>query len=317
MSADAEEVPGGGARRRIPFLDQARGAALLAMFWYHLSWDLTYFGLAGFALLEDPFWLAARAAILSAFLAISGVALALATRDRLAFGALLRRLGVVAAAALAVSVATRLAFPETWIFFGVLHCIAVSGLLALPLLRLPWPAVAALGLALLVLPVLPGVPRLEHDGLLWLGLVDAVPPSNDYVPVLPWSGVVLLGLAAGRALPWHRAPALPAAPGRLLARAGRHTLPLYLVHQPVFLALVWLWVQAVPPPDRAVAAFLAACAEVCEADAGRDCRRYCGCVVDALQAAGQWRQALAGPLPEPEAAAVRQACLPPVAGVPR
>ena len=45
------------------------------------------------------------------------------------------------------------------------------------------------------------------------------------------------------------------------------------MHQPVFLALVWLWVQAVPPPDRAVAAFLAACAEVCEADAGRDCRR--------------------------------------------
>ena len=178
MSADAEEVPGGGARRRIPFLDQARGAALLAMFWYHLSWDLTYFGLAGFALLEDPFWLAARAAILSAFLAISGVALALATRDRLAFGALLRRLGVVAAAALAVSVATRLAFPETWIFFGVLHCIALSGLLALPLLRLPWPAVAALGLALLVLPVLPGVPRLEHDGLLWLGLVVAVPPRS-------------------------------------------------------------------------------------------------------------------------------------------
>ena len=72
----------------------------------------------------------------------------------------------------------------------------------------------------------------------WLGLVSRKPFTEDYVPVLPWLGVLWWGLAAGQWLLIRRPQWLQGAVPSLLqplAVLGRWSLSYYLLHQPVLL----------------------------------------------------------------------------------
>ena len=104
----------------------------------------------------------------------------------------------VGGAALAVTVATYFAFPESYIFFGILHCIAVSSVLALPFLRLHPALTLAAAVFCLVAPRIFTNPALDAPWLDWLGLGASDPVTNDYVPIFPWFGLALIGVAAGR-----------------------------------------------------------------------------------------------------------------------
>ncbi len=88
-------------------------------------------------------------------------------------------------------------------------------------------------------------PLFDYPSLHWIGLMTFRPATEDYVPLLPWMGVVLLGISAGHLLEkttagkqllcWY----LPFGFARILALAGRHSLLVYMLHQPVLLALLW------------------------------------------------------------------------------
>ena len=237
MTATATDI-GVSAERtaRLPAVDLARGIAIVGMAVYHFSWDLTYFGLAGFDLLGDPFWLGFRAVVLSAFLLLVGISQVLAQQRGLAARPFLRRLLLITASAAAITAASYVAFPQTYIFFGVLHCIALSSVLLLAVARLPSAAVAATAAACFAAPSLVAAPLLDHPWLVWLGLATWTPASNDFVPLLPWFGMVAAGVIVGRAL---------SAKGTVLRRqwrgassnalqwAGRHSLIIYLLHQPL------------------------------------------------------------------------------------
>jgi uncharacterized membrane protein len=72
----------------------------------------------------------------------------------------------------------------------------------------------------------------------WVGLVTRKPITEDYVPLLPWLGVMLWGLALGqwmleRRRGWLAGP-LPAALGPL-AFIGRWPLTIYMLHQPLLI----------------------------------------------------------------------------------
>jgi len=101
-------------------------------------------------------------------------------------------------------------FPRSWIHFGVLHGMAVmliaTRLLA-PLRGGLWP----LGAVALVLPLWLQLPAFDGAWLNWVGLVAHKPITEDYVPVLPWLGVMLWGLAAGQWL-LQRRPAVMGGP---------------------------------------------------------------------------------------------------------
>ena len=240
----AEKMP--VAPTRVPGVDTLRGIAIVAMAIYHFCFDLRYFGFLRADLEHDWRWITARTLILSTFLLVAGVSAVLA--DRADPGRTSRRwlvhVGLIAAAALAVSVGSWLMFPQTWIWFGVLHAIAASLLVARPFLRRPALAAAA-GIAIV------GAGLVYHDAafdnrlLGWLGFMTAKPPTEDYVPLFPWTGVLLLGIAAGHALsrgrfaalaPLSRAPAL-------LGFLGRHSLAFYLLHQPVLIGALWSFVR--------------------------------------------------------------------------
>ena len=270
------------ASTRWDAIDVARGVAIVAMIVYHLFWDLAFLQLSTIKVTGDPLWNAFARAIAASFLVLAGVGLSLAHARGIRRRAFLRRLARIGGAALAVSLATLLVFPESYIFFGILHAIAVGSVLALPFLRAPAWLVFGAAAACLAAPRLLTSPAFDQPLLDWLGLGSRQPVTNDYVPVLPWFGAVLVGLVLGRTLQ-RRGGSLglsrwraesPAA--RALAWAGRRSLPIYLIHQPVLLAVLTGILQiAGPNPQAKAASFIAQCTAQCmrsNADAAL-CRR--------------------------------------------
>jgi uncharacterized membrane protein len=229
---------------RLPGLDALRGLAILAMAAYHFGFDLRWFGLARFDLEHDARWIAARSMILGSFLLVAGASLVLASQRADFAQRFLVRLAQIVAAALLVSVASRLAFPATWIWFGVLHAIAVSLVLAWPLAGRPRLALA-LGVAIVLAGLALANRTFDAPPLNWVGFMTHKPATEDYVPLFPWAGLVLVGVALGHALrarpgvldPLARLP-------RALRFLGRHSLVIYLVHQPLLIALLWLATRA-------------------------------------------------------------------------
>lgn len=229
------------ASAREPALDALRGVAIVAMIGYHFAFDLRMVGLASIDFENDLRWIAARSTILSTFLGVVGVSLVLADRAGVGARRRLARVALIAAGAITVSVASWLFAPSRWISFGVLHAIALSCLLGWPLARHPRLALA-IGLACLAAPLAFSHPLFDSRWTNWIGFTTARPPTDDYVPLVPWFGVVALGIAAGHAL--VRRDFAPLAPLRLapgwLFWLGRHSLAIYLVHQPVLVGLLLL-----------------------------------------------------------------------------
>lgn len=233
------------AATRLPFIDLLRGSALAAMAAYHFSWDLEFFGLAELGVTEHPLWIAFARAIAASFLALVGIGLALGHAKGVRLRPFLRRLAMIGAAAAAITVLSYFADPDGIIWFGILHCIAVASVLGLLFLRLPVPLVLVAAALCLAAPHLFASPLFNGLPWIWLGLAEDVIPSNDYNPLLPWFGYVLIGIAAARLIPPEMWPRWRphAAMSRMLSLAGRHSLLVYLVHQPILLALLWTVTQ--------------------------------------------------------------------------
>ncbi|MEO8299106.1 MAG: heparan-alpha-glucosaminide N-acetyltransferase [Burkholderiales bacterium] len=228
-------------------VDALRGAAMVWMAAFHLSFDLSHFGLwPGQNFYFDVRWTGQRAAIVSLFLFCVGLGQALAAQRDQPAARFWRRQGQIAACALLVSMGSWLMFPGSFISFGVLHGMVVMLVLLRLLARLPDAALAALGLLALLAPALWQHPFFDTRWTDWIGLVTHKPRTEDFVPVLPWLGVMLWGLAAGRQLLHHRPGWLGAGlPGLLhpLAKLGQWPLSFYMLHQPVLIGLVlgWQW----------------------------------------------------------------------------
>ncbi len=229
-------------------LDALRGLAMLWMMVFHFCFDLNLNGLISPKqnFYADPFWIWQRSCIVSLFLFCAGFSQALALtqgQGRPRFSPRFwRRWAQVAGCAVLVSLGSAWMFPRSWISFGVLHGIAVM----LVLVRLAWPLRRGLWLLALLALVLPFVwqhPVFNSRWLDWTGLVSKLPVTEDYVPVLPWLGVMLIGAGAGRWVLARRAAWLAprvAGPLRGLALLGRWPLTVYMLHQPLFLGLIAL-----------------------------------------------------------------------------
>jgi uncharacterized membrane protein len=210
---------------------------------YHLCFD---FNLPWVRVLDadfnrSAFWLSFRGLIVTSFMALVGVSLHLAREGRISPVRYWRRIGVIVLCAALVSAGSYLMFPQTFISFGILHCIALCSLLAWPLVSRP-RAAAIVGIALIALGNSVHDAFFDARPLQWIGLMTHKPATEDYVPLLPWLGVVLIGIAAGAWLSSrHFSPLAPlsAAPG-WVQWLGRHSLLVYMAHQPLLLAVLWL-----------------------------------------------------------------------------
>jgi uncharacterized membrane protein len=229
---------------RFDRLDALRGAAMVWMAAFHFLFDLNHFGLiARQDFYRDPLWTLQRTAIVSLFLFCAGMGQAIAQHQGQPAARFWRRWGQVAACALLVSLGSWFMFPRSFISFGVLHGIAAMLIVvrfAAPLRGWLWP----LGLAALLLPQLVQHPFFDTRWTNWVGLVTRKPVTEDWVPIFPWLGVMLWGMAAGQGL-LARGPhallagALPRALAPL-ATLGRWPLTFYMLHQPILIGLVML-----------------------------------------------------------------------------
>lgn len=229
---------------RFDRLDALRGLAIVWMAVFHFCFDLNHYGWIRQDFYRDPIWTGQRTAIVSLFLLCAGMGQALALHQGLSWPRFWRRWGQVAGCALLVSLGSYLMYPRSFISFGVLHGMAVM----LLLLRMAGPRLSSLnglllGLAALLLPLWLQHEFFDSRWTNWLGLVTHKPITEDYVPVLPWLGVMLWGFVLGRWLlrsrPAVLTGALPAF-ARPLAVLGRWSLSFYMVHQPVLIGLLML-----------------------------------------------------------------------------
>ena len=240
LSTAHDTADSSATRLRFDRLDALRAVAIVWMATFHFCFDLNHFGFIRQNFHTDPFWTVQRACIVSLFLFCAGIGQAIAQEQGQSAPRFWRRWVQVAACALLVSLGSWLVFPRSFISFGVLHCIA----LALIVMRLtagaggsPW----LFGLVALLLPQLVQSPWFDTRWTNWLGLVTHKPFTEDYVPVLPWLGVMWWGLAAGRWVLRRRrhwlVGSLPAtlAPCAVL---GRWSLSFYMLHQPVLFGVL-------------------------------------------------------------------------------
>ncbi len=234
-----------GASPRFDRLDALRGAAIVWMVLFHLCFDLNTFGLLQPRqnFYTDPFWTWQRTCIVSLFLFCAGIGQAAALHAGQGWPRFWRRWAQVLGCAVLVSIGSAWMFPRSWISFGVLHGIVVMLVLvrlAAPLRGWLWP----LGAAALLLPQLVQHPLFDSRWTNWVGLVTRKPVTEDFVPVLPWLGVMLWGLAAGQWLLARRRAvlqgAVPAA-AQPLALLGRWSLSVYMLHQPLFIGTLMAW----------------------------------------------------------------------------
>ena len=235
---------------RVDVVDALRGVAITMMIAYHVCFDLTFFHWTDWAMLDDARWIAWRSGIVTSFLFVTGLSLALRDeRDqRTQTGwldrAFLRRWAQVAGAALLVTVGSMLLFPDRFIYFGVLHFVAAAMWICRRAPRLGGWAVA-MGLAAIALGLTVAHPAFDPRAIDWIGFATVKPITEDYVPLFPWIGVVLVGCGLGAwwgrrrfALSTPLAAAWSASPRPIrvgLATMGRWSLTIYLLHQPLLM----------------------------------------------------------------------------------
>ena len=224
---------------------------MLWMTVFHLCFDLSHAGLMQQDFYRDPFWTWQRVMIVSLFLFCAGFGQAVASAQRQNWVRFWKRWTLVAGGAALVTLGSWWMFPQSFIYFGILHGIAV--MLIVVRLTAHWGrwlwlagalAIASKFIASYALSTWAGgsiVNAMNAPTLNWLGWITQLPITEDYAPVFPWLGVMWWGAAAGAWLmPRARSAGSNPLPwaGRALAAWGRWSLSYYLMHQPVLIGLV-------------------------------------------------------------------------------
>lgn len=232
--------------RRIALLDLARTTALAGMVAFHFSYDLLMFGFLPPSYAGTTFFYYHARIVAGGFILLAGLGLWLAHTSRIDWQKFARRFAKIAAAAVLVTVATRIAMPEAYVYFGILHAIALFSLLGLAFLRLPGLLVLGLAVAVFFGGDVLRSTTFDLPVLKFLGLSTTPAYTIDFEPVFPWFGTFLTGMALGqigsRFGLWHRLGLWPEHSNTLLRKLawpGKHSLAIYLIHQPVLIGLVW------------------------------------------------------------------------------
>lgn len=228
---------------RIVLIDQFRGIAVILMGIFHFCYDLSVFGFLTFEM-NGGFFTWFRFLIVTLFFISVGAGLYLAHVPTLHWRKFWWREAKITIGALVITLSTWLMYPKSWIWFGVLHFIAVASILAIPFLRRPLMALFT-GISIFLLYNLTPWFNLEF---LWEALHDPLnlpKGTQDLTRLVPWLGMVLIGIWLGQQRFWGlgKIPLGPLQPA--VQFVSRHSLIIYLIHQPPLFGLAWLLHKAI------------------------------------------------------------------------
>lgn len=289
-------------RPRLQLIDILRGVALIGMVIYHFSWDLAFYGyLPQEIVSQGGFRLLARC-VASAFLFLAGFSLYLAHADAIRWQFFWRRMVIIAATACLITVVTYFIIPDQFIYFGILHEIALASLVGLVFLKTPIMLNIVVTAAVFITPCY--FQPFSNPMLYWLGLSETPRFSADYVPFFPWFSAALAGLTLAKImnryalLHWLQPGIRPQFLNIGLQWSGRHSLLLYIAHQPVLLALLFCVSLIFPPSPIDVKHQLEQeCSTSCPPEYSvQYCARFCRCITTELDSRNLLQNYLNGKL---------------------
>lgn len=230
---------------RVYLVDQLRGVAIVLMIYFHFSFDLAHFGFTQSDFYHDPYWLNLRTFIVSLFLFVMGSSLVLATSNGIQYKRFAKRIGLLLLFSVLITLNSYFMFPGRVIIIGILHFILLASLLGLFFLKFYYLNLFA-GVAIILIGVTVQHTMFDNNWLHWLGMMTHKPSTEDYVPLVPWFGVVLLGVFFMKYAQYspklnliiQRKIDHPVADA--LTVLGRHSLIIYVVHQPILFGLTWV-----------------------------------------------------------------------------
>jgi len=221
-------------KKRYFELDLLRGLAVVLMVVFHFGYDLALFGYASYETTRDSEWIVFRGVVLSMFLLAVGMSSYLAYSTGINWKKLWMRSFKLLIVSLMISLGSYLVFPDQWIYFGVIHFILIATIGSLAFLRSPNLSLV-IGFGIIGTYVLG---YFHLDSLLEYTQKCCFIPKNtvDIVSFTPWFGVVLIGVFVmhkdyfGIRIKESKA-------GTGLAFLGKHSLLIYLFHQPILFAI--------------------------------------------------------------------------------
>ena len=223
---------------RIWELDFLRGTALILMIYFHIIFDMAVF--FNYSVSYEGninYYIGKISAIL--FILIAGICCSLSGNN-------IKRGLKVTGAALFVTLASYIYNPGFIILFGILHFLGFCILLSTATNKLGKYSLLISGTIIIITGFFIQFINVNHNYLFIFGIINRSFVSQDFYPLIPWFGVFLYGMAFGKELYSQNRSLFKSSPRyRMVSTAGRHTLPIYLIHQPVILlifklaALIW------------------------------------------------------------------------------
>ncbi len=144
-----------------------------------------------------------------------------------------------------ITIVTRIYLKEGYIIFGVLHLIGATIILCYPLITLQyWNLI--LGASVIIIGFYLSSLHFTFPWMLWAGFTKENFYSVDYFPIFPWLGLILIGLFLGNLLYSQKGRMFQLYDCsrftwvRCFCYLGKHSLIVYLIHQPLFILALTL-----------------------------------------------------------------------------
>jgi uncharacterized membrane protein len=240
------------AEGRLWEIDFIRGIAIILMIAFHFIYDLNHFKVIYYKLWMGPFAYAASITA-SIFFLLVGISLTISYNKRkiryklreirLKFAK--RGLNLIGLG-LALTFVSYILIPERFIIFGILHCIGISIILSIPFLTYTRRNVI-LGSIIIIIGLYLRLLTFNFSYLLPFGFLPPKYFTIDYFPLLPWFGVVLIGIAVGNFFypagqrRFHLEDKSSIFISQKICFVGRHSLHFYFLHQPVLISMIFLF----------------------------------------------------------------------------
>ena len=222
-------------RERIQVIDLIRGIDIVLMALFNYSVTLSYFGFL--RIQPDLFYRSFPLVIAAIFIFLSGVAASASfENNNESFSKRYFKRGIkLLIFASFVTVFTYKFVPEGTVYFGILHFFALSSLIVPFFIKYDKLNLVA-ALLIIISGIYLQIREFSFPYLLWLGLIPENFTTFDYFPLIPWLGVLLLGVFFGKSIIERTGHIkFKSKLAGTFSFLGKKSLTIYLIHQPVLI----------------------------------------------------------------------------------